>query len=71
MEVTYYPAPGQRGAALAVCHVEGGPTYRFPLSAESSSIKYEPERAGLFPVYCTVCCTGVSLSEVCSTLSVF
>lgn len=38
-EVTYYAVPGQRGAALAVCHVEGGPTYRFPVSAESSSIK--------------------------------
>ena len=39
MECSYYALPGQRAAALAVCEVEGGPSYRLPMSAESNAIK--------------------------------
>ena len=39
IECAYYALPGQRAAALAVCQVEGGPSYRLPLSAESNAMK--------------------------------
>jgi hydrocephalus-inducing protein len=39
VEVCYYATPGQRASATAVCQVEGGPSYRVPLSAESSTMR--------------------------------
>ncbi|KAK9824158.1 hypothetical protein WJX72_008157 [[Myrmecia] bisecta] len=43
VEFSYYALPAQKAAAVAICEVEGGPTYSVPLSAESSSIKYSVE----------------------------
>ena len=44
VEVTYRGTSHGKLAALALCHVVGGPTYSFPLTAESSAVSWKLDR---------------------------
>ena len=44
VEVTFKGTVHGKVAALALCHVIGGPTYNFPLTAESSAVSWKLDR---------------------------
>lgn len=47
VQLTFYGHTGVAAEVVALCHVEGGPTYRVLLRGEASVIKYQIDKKNI------------------------
>ena len=48
VQLTFYGHAWVSASVLALCHVEGGPSYQLPLSGEASVVKYRIDKKTIY-----------------------